>query len=247
MSIATALYEEKVMDPTTGRMLNAGMDFYRLAGIGDVGELVVHMMTGKGYDERGPIGLGEPPTVGPMAAIANAVTNAIGVRVPFLPHHAGPGCWRALNQSRSRRRLMRAFSYASPTKKEDVAGLLGKSWGEVEILAGGTDLLALMKDDITTPHRLVNIKGIQDFHGVTPGKDVVRIGALTTLAEIAADAGITEISSCPCHGGRRSRQPADPQHGHHRRQSLPASALLVLPQRLWIAGPERRQVAGDRR
>ncbi len=85
---------------------------------------------------------------------------------------------------------MRAFSYASPTKKEDVAGLLGKSWGEVEILAGGTDLLALMKDDITTPHRLVNIKGIQDFHGVTPGKDVVRIGALTTLAEIAADNGL---------------------------------------------------------
>ena len=85
---------------------------------------------------------------------------------------------------------MRAFSYASPTKKEDVAELLGKNWGEVEILAGGTDLLALMKDDITTPHRLVNIKGIQDFHGVTSGKDVVRIGALTTLAEIAADGGI---------------------------------------------------------
>ena len=50
-----------------------------------VGELVVHMMSGKGYDERGPIGLGEPPTVGPMAAISNAVANAIGVRVPFLP------------------------------------------------------------------------------------------------------------------------------------------------------------------
>jgi len=50
----------------------------------------------------------------------------------------------------------------------------------------------LMKDDITTPHRLVNIKGIQDFHGVTAGKDVVRIGALTTLAEIAANEGIRE-------------------------------------------------------
>ncbi|HLY98228.1 MAG TPA: molybdopterin cofactor-binding domain-containing protein, partial [Candidatus Angelobacter sp.] len=85
MGIATALYEEKVMDPTTGRMLNPNMDFYRLAGIGDVGELVVHMMTGKGYDERGPIGLGEPPAVSPMAAISNAVANAIGVRVPFLP------------------------------------------------------------------------------------------------------------------------------------------------------------------
>ena len=85
MGIATTLYEEKVMDPTTGRMLNPNMDFYRLAGIGDIPELVVHMMTGKGYDERGPIGLGEPPTVGPMAAISNAVANAIGVRVPFMP------------------------------------------------------------------------------------------------------------------------------------------------------------------
>ncbi|HEY1937756.1 MAG TPA: xanthine dehydrogenase family protein molybdopterin-binding subunit [Candidatus Angelobacter sp.] len=85
MGIATTLYEEKVMDANLGQMLNPNMDFYRLAGIGDVGELIVHMMTGKGYDERGPIGLGEPPTVGPMAAIGNAVANAIGVRVPFLP------------------------------------------------------------------------------------------------------------------------------------------------------------------
>jgi len=85
MSIATTLYEEKIMDPVTGRMLNPNMEFYRLAGIGDVGELVAHFMTGKGYDERGPIGLGEPATVGPMAAIGNAVANAIGVRVPFLP------------------------------------------------------------------------------------------------------------------------------------------------------------------
>ncbi|HZU32584.1 MAG TPA: molybdopterin cofactor-binding domain-containing protein, partial [Candidatus Angelobacter sp.] len=85
MGIATTLYEEKIMDVNLGRMLNPNMDFYRLAGIGDVGEIVVHMMTGKGYDERGPIGLGEPPTVGPMAAISNAVANAIGVRVPFLP------------------------------------------------------------------------------------------------------------------------------------------------------------------
>lgn len=85
MGIATTLYEEKIMDNNLGTMLNPNMDFYRLAGIGDVGDLVVHMMTGKGYDERGPIGLGEPPTVGPMAAIGNAVANAIGVRVPFLP------------------------------------------------------------------------------------------------------------------------------------------------------------------
>jgi xanthine dehydrogenase YagR molybdenum-binding subunit len=85
MGVAGTLYEEKVMDQQTGRTLNANMEFYKLAGLGDVGELVVHMMTGKGYDERGPIGLGEPPTVSPGAVISNAVANAIGVRVPTLP------------------------------------------------------------------------------------------------------------------------------------------------------------------
>ncbi len=85
MGISYALYEEKVLDPVTGRMLNPNMEFYRLAGISDVGELRVHMMTGKGYDERGVIGLAEPPVVSPGAAISNAVANAIGVRVPILP------------------------------------------------------------------------------------------------------------------------------------------------------------------
>ena len=85
MGITYALFEEKIMDQTTGRMLNPNMQFYRLAGISDIPELVVHMMTGKGYDERGVIGLGEPPVISPGAAISNAVANAIGVRVPFLP------------------------------------------------------------------------------------------------------------------------------------------------------------------
>ena len=85
MGVSYALYEEKIMDRQTGRMLNPNMEFYKLAGIGDVGELVVHMMTGPGYDERGVIGLGEPPVISPGAAISNAVANAIGVRVPTLP------------------------------------------------------------------------------------------------------------------------------------------------------------------
>jgi xanthine dehydrogenase YagR molybdenum-binding subunit len=85
MGVCYALYEEKIMDPRTGRMLNPNMEFYKLAGIGDIGELVVHMMTGKGYDERGVIGLGEPPVISPGAAISNAVANAIGARVPTLP------------------------------------------------------------------------------------------------------------------------------------------------------------------
>ncbi len=85
MGITYSLFEEAVYDTRTGQMLNADMEFYRLAGIHDVGQLKVHMMTGKGYDERGVIGLGEPPVISPGAAISNAVANAIGLRVPELP------------------------------------------------------------------------------------------------------------------------------------------------------------------
>ena len=73
------------MDQNTGQMLNPNMEFYKLAGLGDIGELVVHMMTNKEHDKRGVIGLGEPPVISPGAAISNAVANAIGVRVPYLP------------------------------------------------------------------------------------------------------------------------------------------------------------------
>ena len=85
MGVCYSLFEEKIMDDATGRMLNPNMEFYKLAGIGDIGQMQVHMMTGPGYDERGVIGLGEPPTISPGAAISNAVANAIGVRVATLP------------------------------------------------------------------------------------------------------------------------------------------------------------------
>lgn len=85
MGITYSLFEEVVYDARTGRMLNADMEFYRLSGIKDVGRLKVQMMTGKGYDERGVVGLGEPPVISPGAAISNAVANALGIRVPELP------------------------------------------------------------------------------------------------------------------------------------------------------------------
>ena len=41
MGVAYALYEEKVMDAQTGRMLNPNMEFYRLAGLADIGNFKV--------------------------------------------------------------------------------------------------------------------------------------------------------------------------------------------------------------
>ena len=82
--VAYSLYEERVYDEMAGKLLNGDMEFYKLSGIGDIGELKVKMVQGK-YDDRGVIGIGEPPAISPGAALSNAVFNAIGVRVPTLP------------------------------------------------------------------------------------------------------------------------------------------------------------------
>ena len=85
MGTCYALHEEKIMDEQTGKCLNPNMEFYKLSGIDDIGEIAVHMMTDPANENRGVIGLGEPPVISPGAAISNAVANAIGVRVPELP------------------------------------------------------------------------------------------------------------------------------------------------------------------
>jgi xanthine dehydrogenase YagR molybdenum-binding subunit len=82
MGINPALFEERIMDRTTGRQCNPDMEFYKLGGIEDMPEIIVHMHD---MPERGVIGIGEPPTISTTAAIGNAVFNAIGVRVPFAP------------------------------------------------------------------------------------------------------------------------------------------------------------------
>jgi xanthine dehydrogenase YagR molybdenum-binding subunit len=82
MAVNAALFEERIMDRHTGRQVNPDMEFYKIGGIKDMPEIVVHMHH---MPERGVIGIGEPPTISALAAIGNAVFNALGVRVPNAP------------------------------------------------------------------------------------------------------------------------------------------------------------------
>jgi xanthine dehydrogenase YagS FAD-binding subunit len=81
---------------------------------------------------------------------------------------------------------MNRFEYASAKSTQQAIGLLSSQWGETEILAGGTDLLSLMKDDVVAPKRVVNIKDIAELQGISydAGRGL-RIGALTRLVDIA--------------------------------------------------------------
>jgi xanthine dehydrogenase YagR molybdenum-binding subunit len=83
MAVNYALFEERIMDRQTGRQVNPDMEFYKLGGIEDMPQIIVHMHD---MPDRGVIGIGEPPTISACAAIGNAIHNAIGVRVPFAPY-----------------------------------------------------------------------------------------------------------------------------------------------------------------
>ena len=89
---------------------------------------------------------------------------------------------------------MNPFTYSSPTDLRSALDLLGEQWGKTEILAGGTDLLALLKDDVVTPSQLVNIKGVTHLHNLTvdAGKGL-QAGCLVTLDEVARDKRVARL------------------------------------------------------
>lgn len=82
---------------------------------------------------------------------------------------------------------MEAFAYARPKTREEAVGLLGPGWADSAVLAGGTDLISLMKNYIVSPKRLVDIKRIPDLGGVKRTGESITLGATLTLQELADD------------------------------------------------------------
>jgi xanthine dehydrogenase YagR molybdenum-binding subunit len=84
--ISYALFEDRILDQNTGHMVNANLEQYKIAGAGDVPPIEIHILEQyNGLTSTDALGIGEPPTIPTAAAIANAVYNAIGVRITELP------------------------------------------------------------------------------------------------------------------------------------------------------------------
>ena len=81
-AISYAMFEDRIMNNETGHMVNAEMDNYKIAGALEMPEFDVTIID---ESERGVIGLGEPPAIPGPAAIVNAVSNALGVRINENP------------------------------------------------------------------------------------------------------------------------------------------------------------------
>jgi xanthine dehydrogenase YagS FAD-binding subunit len=87
---------------------------------------------------------------------------------------------------------MNNFSYSRPATLRDAAAQLGRERGKVMLLAGGTDLLGELKDDLRAPERLVAIKHLRELQGIRPGRAGLRIGAATLLVDIVENGAVRE-------------------------------------------------------
>jgi xanthine dehydrogenase YagR molybdenum-binding subunit len=81
-----ALFEERVLDPNLGSMLNPNLESYKILMPQDMFEAVAILTpVANGGNNTSTAGIGEPPIVPTLAAIANAVFNATGARLRDLP------------------------------------------------------------------------------------------------------------------------------------------------------------------
>jgi len=84
--ISYALFEERIVDRKTGRFLNPNLEFYKILGSKDVPEVVpilLDVYTGRNNTQTR--GVGEPATIPTAAAVVNAISHAIGVRITQIP------------------------------------------------------------------------------------------------------------------------------------------------------------------
>jgi len=80
---------------------------------------------------------------------------------------------------------MKSFEYVAPKSLKEATGMLAETWGDTEILAGGTDLVTGLKQGITEPKRVVSLRNLPELRGIKSEQGGVRLGSMTTLAELS--------------------------------------------------------------
>jgi len=116
---------------------------------------------------------------------------------------------------------VKAFAYVDAASESEAVSALSPRRGQVLPLAGGMDLVGLMKDYVAQPDRVVNVKRLDG--AITESGDGLRIGAAVTLTELiehpaaarlypalvqaAAEVGSPQIRNVGTLGGNLAQRP----------------------------------------
>ena len=88
--------------------------------------------------------------------------------------------------------IAKEFEYQRPTTLEEATQILARHVGSVKVLAGGTDLVAWLRDDAIAPDLVVDIKRIPGLHDVRLDGDTLHIGSLVTFTDLIESAVVAE-------------------------------------------------------
>ena len=225
MGLGAALGEELVREG--GRIVNTGYLHYAMPRNADLPS-IRPVIVANPDETRGPYGakaVGEMSIIPPGAAVANAVADAIGVRIRELPitpdkiltalgtprrsrvwrrpsrwwvaairaayplglHHVlhtwGVRCGTA-HRARRRAVVPAEPTVHVPSTVDEATALLGRGVG---ILGGATDAPIERRAEPRPAPVLVSVAAVTSLRGITVRDGAVRIGAATTLAELATD------------------------------------------------------------
>jgi carbon-monoxide dehydrogenase medium subunit len=137
---------------------------------------------------------------------------------------------------------LRPFEYREAGSLEEALALVGEDGDDIRLLAGGTALLLMIRYGIVRLQRVVSLHRLDDLRGVRRDGDVLRIGALTSHAEIAASPLVREHCPVLAAAAGRVATPAIRNMGtiggnlcYAESASDPAPALLSLGARVVLA------------
>ncbi len=88
--------------------------------------------------------------------------------------------------------IAKEFEYRRPTTLEEATQILAGHPGSARVLAGGTDLVAWLRDDAVAPDLVVDIKAIPDLHDITIDEDTLHLGSLVTFSDLINSPIVTE-------------------------------------------------------
>jgi carbon-monoxide dehydrogenase medium subunit len=144
------------------------------------------------------------------------------------------------------------FDYHRARSLADAHRLLAANPG-AKLLAGGHSLIPLMKLRLASPSAVVDIGRIPELRGISRSGDTVRIGALTTHAEIAASADVQKAAPALAEAAGLVGDPAVRSRGtiggniaHADPASDLPTVLVALDARIVAVGPSgERTIAAD--
>ena len=183
-AIGQALYERVHYDDD-GQLVTGTFVDYALPSAAEIPSFELDRTeTPTPTNTLGVKGVGEAGTIGASAAVTNAVIDALRPVGRDVAEHAPLALAGVGRDPGGPRMIPLEFEYEAPDTLEGAIALLSGGDEDVKVLAGGHSLIPLMKLRLAAPSLLVDIRKVPDMRGITPSNGDVRIGALTTHAEV---------------------------------------------------------------